>query len=64
MYCRVQFAYFFFEPSPEDILIDFREEGREGERERNIDVRKKRGICPDWELNQQPFTLQNDTEPT
>ena len=33
--------YLFFKSSPKDMLIDFRERGREGERERNIDVREK-----------------------
>ena len=30
-----------FLSSPGDILIDFRKRGREGERDRNIDVREK-----------------------
>ena len=31
----------FFLSLPKDMLIDFRERGRKGERERNINVRKK-----------------------
>ena len=34
-------AVLFFLSSPEEVLIDFREQGREGERERNTDVREK-----------------------
>ena len=37
------FKFFFFLTSPEDVLIDFRERGRAGQRDRekNIDVREK-----------------------
>ena len=31
----------YFLSSPEDMLIEFRERGREGERKRNIDAREK-----------------------
>ena len=63
------------------LFIYFRERGRDGERERNIDVQKKYqlvasctpptgnqahnpGMCPDWESNQWPFGLWDDTQPT
>ena len=56
-------------------------EGREKERMRNIDVRRKRwlvasrrhpdqdqtrnaGTCPDWELEQPPFTSQDAAPPS
>ena len=51
------------------MLIGFREEGREKEKERNINVRKKKLFAfrtcpiwglPDWELNLQPFGLWDD----
>ena len=39
----------------EDMLIDFREKGREGEREKNIDVREKHQLplthAPTWDWN-------------
>ena len=56
-----------------------RGEGREKERERNIDVQEihwsvafhmpptgdpNPGMCPDWESNQQPFGLQAGTQST
>lgn len=56
-----------------------RQEGREKKREKNIDEREKRwlaafrpdwgpkpqpGMCPDRKLNQRPFTLQNNAQPT
>ena len=57
----------FFYSSPKDMLIDFREGGREKERERNMNVREKQsvasctrpdqglncnlGMCPDQESN-------------
>ena len=63
-------------------LFSERGEGREKERERNIDVQKKHqlvashmppnvnlacnpGMCPDWELNWEPFSSQASaqTEP-
>ena len=56
--------FFFFK-----ILFIFRERGREGEREREKhqcvvashmattrDLACKPGMCPDWELNWQPFS--------
>ena len=54
----------------------FSERGWEGEREGEIsrlvascilpDQGRNRnlGTCPDWELNQQPFTLQNNVQST
>ena len=69
----------------EDFIYSFleRRQGREKERERNIDGWEKHplvashmpptrdmacnpGMCPDWESNQQPFSLQagiQSTEP-
>ena len=54
-------------------LFIYRESGREGERERNInvcfhtgDLACNPGKCPDWESNQQPFDSQacaQSTEP-
>ena len=50
--------------------------GREGERERNIsvwlplpapptgDLARNPGMCPDWELNWQPFGSQAGTQST
>ena len=42
------------------MFIDFRERGRERQREKNIDVREKHQlvascVCPDWGSNLQPF---------
>ena len=64
------------------MFIDFRKRGREGERQKDIDVREKHqsvssrthpdtglnhslAMCPDWELNLQPFGTQDNapTEP-
>ena len=58
-------------------LFIFREKGREGEREGekhqyvvashtppNGDLARNPGMCPDWELNQQPFGLQAGTQST
>ena len=62
-------------------MILERGEGREKEKERNIDVKEKHssvashthpdrdqaqnpGMCPDWELNQRPFGLCDDAQPT
>ena len=55
------------------ILFSERGEGREKERERNInwlpvlqpltrDQTRNPGVCPDWESNQQPFALQNNAD--
>ena len=57
-------------------LIYFLERGREGERQRKKhqcvdaspvpptgDLARNPGICPDWESNQQPFGLQDTTQP-
>ena len=67
-YCSELLVINFFNPHPEDRLIDFRERGREGERRRNIDwlplVYTSTGdqtcnpdMCPEWESNPQPFGL-------
>ena len=57
-------------------LFPERGERRETERERNINVwlpltcptpgnlACNPGMCPDWELNQQPFSLQANTQST
>ena len=61
-------------------LFTFRERGREGEREGNIDVRNinwlplahtvtrdqthSPGMCPDGESNQAPFSLWDNAQPT
>ena len=53
------------------MLIDFRERGREGERERNIsqfplkcaptgDGTHNLGMYPDWESNPQPSALRDN----
>ena len=57
--------------------VIFRERGREGEREaekhqcvvaprtpQTVDLPCNPGVCPDWELIQQLFSLQNNTQPT
>ena len=57
------------------ILFIFRERGEEGEREREKhqcvvashrpptgDPAHNPGMCPDWELNRQPFGLQDGTQ--
>ena len=57
------------------MFTDFRERGGDGERqrERNIDqmpltgalmgdLACNPGMCPDWESNQQPFGLWDDTQ--
>ena len=68
------FIYLFIYSSPEDMLLNFRERGREGEtegethrceRETSVglpfmhtptrDQTRNLGMCPDWELNPQPF---------
>ena len=70
----VFFCFVLF-PSPEDMLIDFRERGRDGKRERNIDwlllahaltgdKTCNPGTCPDLNSNLQPFGLQNDASTT
>ena len=56
-------AFFFFNFTPEDIFIDFRERkgaGMRERRERDIDVRKKHQLIAcythsNWGLNPQPF---------
>ena len=56
-------------------LFPDRGEGKEKERERNIsvwlphtpptvDLAHNPGMCLDWELNQQPFSLQVGTQST
>ena len=57
-------------------LFIFRERGREGEREGNInvwlplcvphngDLARNPGMCPTWELNQWPFSAQASTQST
>ena len=51
---RILTKAFFFKSLHKDMLIDFREKGRDGEKERNIDVREKLlsvASCthPDWD---------------
>ena len=66
VYLKILFIYFLE-----------REEGREKERERNInvwlpltcpvlgpDLAHNPGVCPDWESNQRPFGLQAGTQST
>ena len=69
----LKFNFISFLYLPNDLLIDFRGRGREGERERNINVREismvassscpsgdqthNLGTCPDWESNWQPFSF-------
>ena len=47
------------------MLIGYRERRMEVEREKNIkpnqDWTHNLGICPDWELNARPCSLQDDT---
>ena len=74
-YSKVARCKFFFNFTKWFYTFIFRQRGREGEsREKNIDglpltgspVRvqpSNRGMCPDKELDQQPFTVQ-DTQPT
>ena len=50
------FFFFFFKSSPEVIFIDFRE--RKGEREKHQTC--SLGMCPDQELNLQPFGVWGD----
>ena len=69
---RNKFFHFFFSSSPEDILIDLRERGREGENHQykrealigclllctwTMDWTLNLDICPHWELNPQPSGL-------
>ena len=68
-------------PELEGYLFLERREGREKERERNIDVQQKHqsvascvpptgdlacnpGMCPDWESNRRPFSLQDVAKTT
>ena len=46
-----------------DMLIDFRERGREGEREGEKHCLVASHICPNWRPNPQPFSVQ-DNAPT
>ena len=59
------------------ILFSFRERRREGEREGDNhqcvvvscvppteDLARNPGMCPDWELNQRPFSVQAHTQST
>ena len=60
---------FFFNPHRRTHSLIFKERGREGERERNIDVREyHRSVAPwthsDQELNQRPFSLQDSAQST
>ena len=74
-YCKCLGIFFLF--SPEDMGFDFREKGREKERERNIDFlilvedptltgdqTCNLGMCSDWELNLLCFDLWEDTQPS
>ena len=60
---------FFFFSLKRFYLFILRQRGREGKRERNINVRlllmcshwdlaRNPGMCPDWESNWRPFGLQ------
>ena len=62
-------AYFIFLK----ILFIFRQRGREGEKYHCVvaprtpptdDLACNPGMCPDWEVNQQPFGLQASTQTT
>lgn len=65
----MHFYLIYFLSSFEDMLINFRERGRKGEREteipmweRNImtqDQTQNLGMCPNKELNLQPFDTQD-----
>ena len=68
--CQVYFTFF-----KRFHLFTFKERGREEERERNIDVQEvvsptppigdlahNPDMCPDWESNQPPFSLQVSTQ--
>ena len=63
--CIININFFFFK----DFIYLFLEEGREKERERNInvwlslmpptgDLACNPSMCPDWESNQRPFVSQ------
>ena len=67
------FSLYFFK----DFIFSFRERGMEGEREGEKlqcviashtpptgDLAHNPGMCPVWELNQQPFGSQADTQST
>ena len=68
---RISFSYFFLK-----ILFICRQRGREGEREGEKhcvimsrtpptgDLAHSSGMCPDWELDQQPFSSQASTQST
>ena len=43
-------------------LFILREKGREGHREG--EKHRSIGLCPDWEVNQQPLISQDDAQPT
>ena len=44
------------------MFIDFRERRREGERgEKHRCEKETSHVCPDWESNPQPFSLQDHT---
>ena len=56
---------FIFLLSPEDMLIDFRERGREGEREGEKHQSVASCSCSNRGLNQQPrYVLRPGIEPT
>ena len=64
----INFKNIYFLISHENMLSDFRERGREGEKERHPNVRAElrlvaSHVCPNWGLNLQPthvweFNLQ------
>ena len=69
---RTAFIFLFLK---NNILFLFRERGREGEREEEKhhcvvashvpptgDLASNPGMCPDWELNWQPFGLQTSAQ--
>ena len=69
------FYLFIFYVFLKKILFIFRERGREGEGEEQQCVvascvpltghlAHNPGMCPDWELNQQPFGLKANTQST
>ena len=71
---NLPFLGFFFFFLRFDLVLE-RGEGREKERERNISWLPlihaltggqtcNPGTCPDWALNQRPFALREDTQPT
>ena len=68
---NINFNYLLFLILSEDILIDFRERGKEGEKNQMVasptppadDLAGNPALCPDWESNRPALNPLSHTRP-